>query len=42
MNGNFVAVEKVRFDHLNPASVRFMAREIVLLRRLDHPNVIKL
>ncbi|XP_057455700.1 probable serine/threonine-protein kinase At1g54610 [Lotus japonicus] len=37
-----VALKKVRFDNLQPESVRFMAREIHILRRLDHPNVIKL
>ncbi|XP_006361660.1 probable serine/threonine-protein kinase At1g54610 [Solanum tuberosum] len=38
-----VALKKVRFDNLDPESVKFMAREIILLRRLgDHPNVIKL
>ncbi|KAL9232433.1 hypothetical protein vseg_007547 [Gypsophila vaccaria] len=37
-----VALKKVRFDNLEPESVRFMAREINILRRLDHPNVIKL
>ncbi|CAI0474588.1 unnamed protein product [Linum tenue] len=37
-----VALKKVRFDNLEPDSVRFMAREIHILRRLDHPNVIKL
>ncbi|CAA6665712.1 unnamed protein product [Spirodela intermedia] len=34
--------KKVRFDNLEPESVRFMAREIHILRRLDHPNIIKL
>ncbi|XP_061368343.1 probable serine/threonine-protein kinase At1g54610 isoform X2 [Gastrolobium bilobum] len=37
-----VALKKVRFDNLEPESVRFMAREIQILRRLNHPNVIKL
>ncbi|MCO5562608.1 hypothetical protein L7F22_016236 [Adiantum nelumboides] len=37
-----VALKKVRFDTLEPESVRFMAREILVLRRLDHRNVIKL
>ncbi|XP_034891319.1 probable serine/threonine-protein kinase At1g09600 isoform X2 [Populus alba] len=27
---------------MDPESVRFMAREIIVLRRLDHPNVMKL
>lgn len=40
--GRLVALKKVRFDNFEPESVRFMAREIVILRRLDHPNVIKL
>uniref|UniRef100_A0A1D1XE90 [RNA-polymerase]-subunit kinase n=1 Tax=Anthurium amnicola TaxID=1678845 RepID=A0A1D1XE90_9ARAE len=40
--GKVVALKKVRFDSLEPESVKFMAREIALLRRLDHPNVIKL
>ncbi|KAJ9559836.1 hypothetical protein OSB04_004996 [Centaurea solstitialis] len=37
-----VAVKKVRFVNMDPESVRFMAREICILRRLDHPNVMKL
>ncbi|XP_058101025.1 probable serine/threonine-protein kinase At1g54610 isoform X1 [Magnolia sinica] len=41
-NGKIVALKKVRFDNLEPESVRFMAREIHILRRLDHPNIIKL
>ncbi|PKU72754.1 putative serine/threonine-protein kinase [Dendrobium catenatum] len=41
-NGKIVALKKVRFDSLEPESVRFMAREIHILRRLDHPNIIKL
>ncbi|KAI0525132.1 hypothetical protein KFK09_004523 [Dendrobium nobile] len=40
--GKFVALKKVRFDNFEPESVRFMAREIQILRRLDHPNVMKL
>ncbi|XP_051146548.1 probable serine/threonine-protein kinase At1g54610 isoform X2 [Andrographis paniculata] len=40
--GKIVALKKVRFDNLEPESVRFMAREIHILRRLNHPNVIKL
>ncbi|KAE8688507.1 putative serine/threonine-protein kinase [Hibiscus syriacus] len=42
MTDNIVALKKVRFDSLEPGSVKFMAREILVLRRLDHPNVIKL
>ncbi|CAA6662072.1 unnamed protein product [Spirodela intermedia] len=41
-NGKIVALKKVRFDNLERESVRFMAREILILRRLDHPNVVKL
>ncbi|CAA0815979.1 Protein kinase superfamily protein [Striga hermonthica] len=40
--GKIVALKKVRFDNMEPESVRFMAREIHILRRLDHPNIIKL
>lgn len=37
-----VAMKKVRFVNMDPESVRFMAREINILRKLDHPNVMKL
>lgn len=37
-----VAMKKVRFVNMDPESVRFMAREISILRKLDHPNVMKL
>lgn len=37
-----MALKKVRFDNFDPESVRFMSREIQILRRLDHPNVVKL
>ncbi|PIA47138.1 hypothetical protein AQUCO_01400085v1 [Aquilegia coerulea] len=40
--GKIVALKKVRFVNMDPESVRFMAREIHILRKLDHPNVIKL
>ncbi|KAI4303776.1 hypothetical protein MLD38_039370 [Melastoma candidum] len=40
--GNIVALKKVRFDNFEPESVRFMAREIMILRRLNHPNIMKL
>ncbi|XP_052206272.1 probable serine/threonine-protein kinase At1g09600 [Diospyros lotus] len=40
--GKIVALKKVRFVNMDPDSVRFMAREILILRRLDHPNVMKL
>ncbi|KAK4384160.1 putative serine/threonine-protein kinase [Sesamum angolense] len=42
ITGKIVALKKVRFDNLEPESVRFMAREILILCRLDHPNVVKL
>ncbi|KAJ9562150.1 hypothetical protein OSB04_007310 [Centaurea solstitialis] len=42
VTGTTVALKKVRFDNLQPDSVKFMAREITILRRLDHPNVVKL
>lgn len=42
ISGTIVALKKVRFDNLEPESVKFMAREILILRKLDHPNVIKL
>ncbi|OVA00125.1 Protein kinase domain [Macleaya cordata] len=40
--GKMVALKKVRFINMDPESVRFMAREIHILRRLDHPNIVKL
>lgn len=40
--GKIVALKKVRFVNMDPESVRFMAREIHILRKLDHPNVMKL
>lgn len=42
ITGKIVALKKVRFDNLEPESMKFMAREILVLRKLDHPNVIKL
>lgn len=42
LNNKIVALKKVRFDNLDAESVKFMAREIHILRVLDHPNVIKL
>ncbi|CAN4114217.1 unnamed protein product [Withania somnifera] len=41
-SGKIVALKKVRFDTSEPESVKFMAREIIILKRLDHPNIIKL
>ncbi|GFY85750.1 protein kinase superfamily protein [Actinidia rufa] len=40
--GKIVALKKVRFDTSEPESVKFMAREIVILQKLDHPNILKL
>lgn len=40
--GKIVALKKVRFINMDPESVRFMAREIHVLRKLDHPNVMRL
>ncbi|KAK4485990.1 hypothetical protein RD792_008645 [Penstemon davidsonii] len=40
--GKIVALKKVRFDTSEPRSVKFMAREIIILKKLDHPNIIKL
>lgn len=40
--GLMVALKKVRFDIFDSQSVKFMAREILILRKLDHPNIIKL
>ena len=40
--GKIVALKKVRFDTSEPESIKFMAREITMLRQLDHPNIVKL
>ncbi|XP_076934970.1 putative serine/threonine-protein kinase At1g54610 [Bidens hawaiensis] len=42
ISNKFVALKRVRFDNKDLESVVFMAREILILRRLDHPNIIKL
>ncbi|KAK3005458.1 hypothetical protein RJ639_016329 [Escallonia herrerae] len=42
INKKVVALKRVRFDNKDTESVKFMAREILILRRLDHPNIIKL
>jgi cyclin-dependent kinase 12/13 len=40
--GQVVAMKKVRFEAGEKESIRFMAREIEVLRRLgDHPNIVK-
>ncbi|XVE67500.1 hypothetical protein DITRI_Ditri08aG0166100 [Diplodiscus trichospermus] len=41
-SNKIVALKKVRFANMDPESVRFMAREIIILRRLDHPNIMNL
>ncbi|XP_031116998.1 probable serine/threonine-protein kinase At1g54610 isoform X2 [Ipomoea triloba] len=41
-SGKIVALKKVRFDTSEPESVKFMAREIIILQKLNHPNIIKL
>ncbi|KAA8542075.1 hypothetical protein F0562_023227 [Nyssa sinensis] len=42
ITGKIVALKKVRLDNIEPENVKFMAREILVLRKLNHPNVIKL
>ncbi|KAD3641997.1 hypothetical protein R6Q59_004616 [Mikania micrantha] len=42
ISNKIVALKRVRFDNKDLESVIFMAREILILRRLDHPNIIKL
>ncbi|KAK1395604.1 putative serine/threonine-protein kinase [Heracleum sosnowskyi] len=37
-----VALKKIKVNDLEPETIRFMAREINILRRLHHPNIIKL
>ncbi|KAL4318737.1 hypothetical protein GQ457_18G020610 [Hibiscus cannabinus] len=41
-SNKLVALKKVRFVKMDPGSICFMAREIIILRRLDHPNVMKI
>uniref|UniRef100_A0A7N0V9E3 Protein kinase domain-containing protein n=1 Tax=Kalanchoe fedtschenkoi TaxID=63787 RepID=A0A7N0V9E3_KALFE len=41
-SGKVVALKKVRFDTSEPEAVKFMAREIMILQKLDHPNIVKL
>ncbi|KAI7740735.1 hypothetical protein M8C21_025446 [Ambrosia artemisiifolia] len=40
--GKIVALKRIKCDTSDPESVKMMAMEIVILRCLDHPNVIKL
>ncbi|CAN4116458.1 unnamed protein product [Withania somnifera] len=42
VTGKIVALKKVRFDTSEPESVKFMAREIMILQKMDHTNIIKL
>ncbi|CAN8311142.1 unnamed protein product [Cochlearia groenlandica] len=42
IHNKIVALKKVRVDLNDMESVKFMAREIIVMRRLDHPNVLKL
>ncbi|CAH8381563.1 unnamed protein product [Eruca vesicaria subsp. sativa] len=42
INNKIVALKRVRFDLSDLESLKFMAREIVVMRKLDHPNVLKL
>ncbi|KAL2537572.1 putative serine/threonine-protein kinase [Forsythia ovata] len=40
-SGKIVALKNVRFNNFEPESVCFMAQKIMILRRLDHPNINK-
>ena len=42
LSNKIVALKRVWFDNKDVGSVIFMAREILILRRLDHPSIIKL
>ncbi|KAK9060700.1 hypothetical protein SSX86_021406 [Deinandra increscens subsp. villosa] len=42
ITGKIVVLKKVRVDTLDVKNVEFMAREILILRKLNHPNIIKL
>lgn len=37
-----MALKKVRFNESDAETLHFMAREILVLKRLNHPNVMKL
>ncbi|XP_010551835.1 PREDICTED: LOW QUALITY PROTEIN: cyclin-dependent kinase 12 [Tarenaya hassleriana] len=40
--GRTVALKKIRVHNFETENIRFIAREISILRRLDHPNIMKL
>ncbi|XP_022774089.1 probable serine/threonine-protein kinase At1g54610 [Durio zibethinus] len=40
--GKIVALKKVRFNTSEPECVKFVAREIMILQKLNHPNIISL
>lgn len=42
LSNKIFALKRVRFDNKDAGSVIFMEREILILRRLDHPSIIKL
>ncbi|XP_010538783.1 PREDICTED: probable serine/threonine-protein kinase At1g54610 isoform X2 [Tarenaya hassleriana] len=42
LDEKIVALKKVRFDTNDSESIKIIAREIIILRKLDHPNIIKL
>lgn len=42
MTAKVVVLEKLRFDNMEPETVKFMAREILILRLLDHPDAVRL
>lgn len=41
-NKKIVALKQIKVSNAEPETIRFLAREINILRRLDHPNIIKL
>ncbi|KAH0928039.1 hypothetical protein HID58_020295 [Brassica napus] len=40
--GRVMALKKIRVQNFDTENIRFIAREIMILRRLDHPNIMKL
>lgn len=42
VTGELVALKKIRLENLEYDTLEFISREIAILRRLDHPNVVKL